>query len=716
MLSISGGNGERISFLPKRSNWFSKARKPKTKRLPVQRPQKKVAASVSPLDAEALKFYEAALDNVQRLIADYPSTLPGKKTAEPTTKLGAHIISELEKIIVPRLRDKALVVAVHKGDTDAIRNLLGKGANPDIKHDSLEMERDRSYAVGSALHLAASEGHAEIVKLLIKAGADVNAVHEDLTGDSGGHYTPLTNAAAASHADIVKLLLEAGAEAKNNANNNYCLTALGHALAGGHADIVDMLLAGGAHIDYGAPDYGKPGFVPEHCVPSATFVAAAEGGFEDIVKRMLDAGAPVNAGAGYKYATTALMVAAQNGHVDVVRLLLAAGADLDRIDAGDFLTALGHGLVNGHPDVVDVLTKAGTKKVGRYFLDGPTKVITIDDKEAISALRQEKVKSAITNLKDNLSMYRQDVGQYPTTAEGLEALLQGPPDVQKWNGPYFYGNRRISNDPWGNKYHYESPGKHGEFDLYSLGADKAEGGDADNKDIVSWTETDTTVQNDAALKQSKQKSTSTAQNVGGDNSSFTETASAPKVQVGDTYTVESLYPNNSKLNNATERRVLSVSAERIDVASKNIKSKTGKERVLQFTPEWNLVGSRNSDGAGVDFSPPLKYFEFPLSPGKTWRQTSVERNIKTGSIREFTLSATVGNWEDVSVPAGVFRAIIITTQTELVDREKGQESTGTDVSWYAPDVRRSVKSVVTSRDMQGRIEEQLIQVVRYNLN
>ncbi|MGH8646080.1 MAG: hypothetical protein ACREX4_17135 [Gammaproteobacteria bacterium] len=114
-------------------------------------------------------------------------------------------------------------------------------------------------------------------------------------------------------------------------------------------------------------------------------------------------------------------------------------------------------------------------------------------------------------------------------------------------------------------------------------------------------------------------------------------------------------------------------------------------------------------------TPPLKYFEFPLYPGKTWRQTSIEKNIKTGATREFTLSATVGDWENISVPAGTFRAIKITTQTALLDGASGQRSTGTDISWYAPEIRRSVKSQVTSRNMEGNAEEQFVQMVRYEL-
>jgi hypothetical protein len=192
-------------------------------------------------------------------------------------------------------------------------------------------------------------------------------------------------------------------------------------------------------------------------------------------------------------------------------------------------------------------------------------------------------------------------------------------------------------------------------------------------------------------------------------------ADPPPIKTGDTYIIESLYPDNPKLNGTTERKVISVGDGKITAASRNIKSKTGKARMLQFTKEWNFISSRNPDGSGLDYSPPLKYFEFPLHPGKTWRQTSIEKNIKTGAVREHTLSATVGDWEDVSVSAGTFRTIKITTQTELVDRTTGQRSTGTDISWYAPNIRRSVKSEVTSQNFQGNQERQLIQMIQYDL-
>ncbi len=84
-----------------------------------------------------------------------------------------------------------------------------------------------------------------------------------------------------------------------------------------------------------------------------------------------------------------------------------------------------------------------------------------------------------------LDSLRLDVGRYPTTAEGLEALISPITGVEEWSGPYLK-KREIPPDPWGNPYYYESPGNYGDYDLYSYGADKAEGGEEENRDIVSW--------------------------------------------------------------------------------------------------------------------------------------------------------------------------------------------------------------------------------------
>ena len=189
----------------------------------------------------------------------------------------------------------------------------------------------------------------------------------------------------------------------------------------------------------------------------------------------------------------------------------------------------------------------------------------------------------------------------------------------------------------------------------------------------------------------------------------------PNTKIGDTYILESLDLDNPQSRYSTERKVVAVGEKTITVTSKNVQRKTAKARLLQFTSEWNLLSSRNPDGSGFDYMPPLKYFAFPLYPGKTWQQTSQETHRKTGAIKEFTLSATVGDWEEITVPAGTFRALKITLQTAILDRATAQKSTGTDISWYAPPMRRSVKSEMTSQNFQGQQERQLIQLLQYDV-
>jgi general secretion pathway protein G len=105
-------------------------------------------------------------------------------------------------------------------------------------------------------------------------------------------------------------------------------------------------------------------------------------------------------------------------------------------------------------------------------------------------IRQEekaKVKAAkaqIELLGTALDTYRLDIGRYPSTEEGLDALLRKPSSAEKWDGPYL--KKDLPLDPWGKAYVYKSPGDHGAFDLLSYGADGVSGGEGDNHDISSW--------------------------------------------------------------------------------------------------------------------------------------------------------------------------------------------------------------------------------------
>lgn len=94
-------------------------------------------------------------------------------------------------------------------------------------------------------------------------------------------------------------------------------------------------------------------------------------------------------------------------------------------------------------------------------------------------------KLQIEDFSTALDAFRLDMGRYPTSAEGLAALVVQPSGATRWNGPYLRKNV-IPKDPWGNEYQYRSPGQHGAFDLYSLGADNTEGGDGENQDVVGW--------------------------------------------------------------------------------------------------------------------------------------------------------------------------------------------------------------------------------------
>ena len=97
--------------------------------------------------------------------------------------------------------------------------------------------------------------------------------------------------------------------------------------------------------------------------------------------------------------------------------------------------------------------------------------------------KQKTAKTQIEMLMTALDGYRLDVGAYPSGSDGLEALVKDP-GVENWNGPYL--QKGVPVDPWGNAYHYENPGQHGEVDVFSYGADGQPGGDGENADVNSW--------------------------------------------------------------------------------------------------------------------------------------------------------------------------------------------------------------------------------------
>ena len=96
--------------------------------------------------------------------------------------------------------------------------------------------------------------------------------------------------------------------------------------------------------------------------------------------------------------------------------------------------------------------------------------------------KTDATKLQIEHISAALDLFLLDAGRYPTQDEGLHALVERTADVKNWNGPYLK-KQSVPNDPWDNPYQYRIPGEVGPYDLYSLGADNADGGEGENQDI-----------------------------------------------------------------------------------------------------------------------------------------------------------------------------------------------------------------------------------------
>ncbi|WP_223463928.1 MULTISPECIES: type II secretion system major pseudopilin GspG [unclassified Pseudomonas] len=93
-------------------------------------------------------------------------------------------------------------------------------------------------------------------------------------------------------------------------------------------------------------------------------------------------------------------------------------------------------------------------------------------------------RAQIEGLSKALDLYRLEVGHYPSTEQGLQALVTAPADEPRWTGPYL--QKKIPQDPWGHNYSYRYPGENSEYDLLSLGKDGQPGGEGENAEVTNW--------------------------------------------------------------------------------------------------------------------------------------------------------------------------------------------------------------------------------------
>ena len=101
---------------------------------------------------------------------------------------------------------------------------------------------------------------------------------------------------------------------------------------------------------------------------------------------------------------------------------------------------------------------------------------------SLGGARSDSAKVQIEALSTSIDLYRLEVGKLPPD---LDSLIRKPAGADRWNGPYLRKST-VPKDPWGVEFHYRAPGEHADYDLFSLGADNAVGGEGENRDITNW--------------------------------------------------------------------------------------------------------------------------------------------------------------------------------------------------------------------------------------
>lgn len=196
-----------------------------------------------------------------------------------------------------------------------------------------------------------------------------------------------------------------------------------------------------------------------------------------------------------------------------------------------------------------------------------------------------------------------------------------------------------------------------------------------------------------------------------------ELIAAPNINVGDRVTSETTTTDHEGKVTTSEsvREVTSIDDERIIVAVTNAKS--NKQRTLIYDRNWNLIETGNSPSEGFRYEPPIRYFDFPLKAGKKWTSVSLETDKKTGKTRQHTISGEVIGWDtqvsaSLGEPYGTAETVKVILNTSVSDQDG--TVTGTDVSWYAPLLGRSIKSELVGLTSAGKSESKSIMMTKFS--
>jgi len=320
-----------------------------------------------------------------------------------TTSVESDVRLDLEDRVETIYEYTPLMLASQNGSTETVKLLLENGAKVNVE------TRNGT----TALHVASQNGHTEIVKLLFEAGAKVNVAIKNISimvfvstfriydkeiidqQELGWESTPLILALRNGHLEAVKLLIDAGA--KVNAKTSYGFTSLILASEKGYTEIVKLLLDAGAKVDTALitssvyekrrrekisiydrtfdRTFNRKNRNVEYNLynylnimgKSTPLILASQKDYVEIVKLLLSAGAKVNKKNSYN--STALILASKNNHVEIVKRLLDAGANVNQTDKDD-ATALIFASNNGSTGVVKLLLDAGAKTDTRVKTEG----------------------------------------------------------------------------------------------------------------------------------------------------------------------------------------------------------------------------------------------------------------------------------------------------------------------------------------------------------
>eukprot|EP00435_Cladocopium_sp_Y103_P074923 s57_g52.t1 len=240
----------------------------------------------------------------------------------------------LSAFLPPDLKeDRKMITASRNNNSGTLEELLQRARSPKV----------RDARGKTPLHHAARNGHLQIIRLLLEAGAEI-----DVRDATPARWTPLLLAASNGRAGSVHLLFEAGSDA-NMSTFDRGAAPLHFAAQNGHVKVVELLISSGADSNKATADIG-----------ATPLYIAAQNGHKEVVRLLIDAGVDYDK-ATTDDGTTPLFIAAQQGHVEVVRLLIEARVDCDKATTDTRTTPLHIAAERDHVEIVRLLSKAGAR-------------------------------------------------------------------------------------------------------------------------------------------------------------------------------------------------------------------------------------------------------------------------------------------------------------------------------------------------------------------